>query len=290
MYYLGLSILTSTSIVIIFKFLVRYKVNTFHVIVINYIIASLLGYLLTQQRLSFHLIFNSSWLPFAIIIGILFIIMFYIFGISIKKIGVTIPTVSGRMSLVIPIIFTLIAFKEIMSTLKILGIILALIAIVLTLIKKREEKYISKFFYLPVLLFFGLGLVDSIIKYAQQEFITDEILPIFSAFVFTIAGIIGILICIIRRIPFNDLIKRKVLIFGVLLGIVNFGSIFFFVKALTYSGLDSSVVFGINHIGIVVLSVVLALVLFKEKLSFLNWFGILISLVAIYLLTKSQLT
>jgi multidrug transporter EmrE-like cation transporter len=76
---------------------------------------------------------------------------------------------------------------------------------------------------------------------------------------------------------------------GALLGGVNFGSIFFLVKALNYRHqdhglMDSSVVFGINNIGIVALSVILGLYLFRESFSSVNRAGIGICIGAIILL------
>jgi EamA domain-containing membrane protein RarD len=71
---------------------------------------------------------------------------------------------------------------------------------------------------------------------------------------------------------------------------VNFGSIFFLVRALNYSsaagkGMDSSVIFGANNISIVALSVLVGLLIFKEKLKFVNWIGVVLSALALLLFT-----
>jgi predicted MFS family arabinose efflux permease len=72
------------------------------------------------------------------------------------------------------------------------------------------------------------------------------------------------------------------------LGIVNFGSIFFLVRALHYNSpagrsLDSSVIFGANNISIVALSVLVGLLIFKEKLTYINWSGVILSALALLL-------
>ena len=87
-----------------------------------------------------------------------------------------------------------------------------------------------------------------------------------------------------------SLFNLRVLAWGILLGLVNFGSIFFLVKTLNYQhplqgSIDSSVVFGINNIGIVTLSVLLGVLLFKERLSRINIAGILICILATFILT-----
>ena len=75
---------------------------------------------------------------------------------------------------------------------------------------------------------------------------------------------------------------------GILLGGVNFGSIFFLVRALNYissSGrvIDSSVIFGVNNTGIVALSVLVGFWIFKGRLQPINWMGIALSAVALIL-------
>jgi multidrug transporter EmrE-like cation transporter len=51
--------------------------------------------------------------------------------------------------------------------------------------------------------------------------------------------------------------------------------------------MDGSVVFGINNLGIIALSVIIGLIVFKEKFLKINWVGIIISLFAIYILSKT---
>ncbi|MCD4709565.1 MAG: hypothetical protein K8R52_01860, partial [Bacteroidales bacterium] len=77
---------------------------------------------------------------------------------------------------------------------------------------------------------------------------------------------------------------------GLLLGAVNFGSIFFLVRALNYNpaagkSMDSSMIFGANNISIMALSVLVGLLVFKEKLIFVNWIGIVLSALALLLFT-----
>jgi uncharacterized membrane protein len=77
------------------------------------------------------------------------------------------------------------------------------------------------------------------------------------------------------------------MLYGILLGIVNYFGVLFFIKALGTNIFDSSIIFGINNIGIVILSVLLGLLLFKEKLSSINLIGVFISIIAIFMLSLS---
>ena len=141
--------------------------------------------------------------------------------------------------------------------------------------------------FLPFILFLGVGTVDSTIKYSQVEFLITLDITTFSTLLFSISAISAISFQLIR--PGKKMIlNRKTLLFGFLLGLVNFGSLFYFISALSHGGLESSVIFGINNLGIVMLSILTALLAFREKLSKLNWIGVFLSIIAILILSYSS--
>ena len=135
-----------------------------------------------------------------------------------------------------------------------------------------------------------MGLVDSLVKMAQQQYVSDDETPLFISILFLNAFISGILASIFYQKHNRYFLKAAVWGWGSVLGIVNFGSIFFLVRALHYNSpagrsLDSSVIFGANNISIVALSVLVGLFIFKEKLSYINWLGVVLSAVALLLFT-----
>ncbi len=284
MIYLILSILSSTVIVIVFKIQSKINIKLFPVIVINYFTATFLGLILNQQQISFQQIASSSWIYGALIIGVLLIIGFYLIGYSTQKIGIAITTVTNKMSVVLPMLFSMFFYAESISFLKLIGIILALLAMFLSVYRKRTKDFDIKYVYLPVLLFFTIGLIDSVVKYGQAN-LTDSEVPVFTAISFGIAGIVGIISAVFNTTKFKDFLNIKILVTGIIIGSANFGSMYFLIYALEKSGFDSSVVFGVNNIGIIALSVLSAFFIFKEKFKIVNWFGILLSLIAIALLT-----
>jgi len=144
--------------------------------------------------------------------------------------------------------------------------------------------------FIPLLLFAGMGLVDSLVKLAQHQYVSDEETALFSAILFLNAFISGILAAIFYRKHNRYFLKGKVWGWGLLLGSVNFGSIYFLVRALHYTSpsgmhMDSSVIFGANNISIVALSVLIGLLVFKEKLKLINWIGVVLSALALLLFT-----
>jgi multidrug transporter EmrE-like cation transporter len=75
---------------------------------------------------------------------------------------------------------------------------------------------------------------------------------------------------------------------GVILGIPNYLSIYFLLVAIKSFSLKSAFVFGINNIGIVLLSTLLSVIIFQEKLSSINKFGVLVSVLSIILIAYSS--
>jgi drug/metabolite transporter (DMT)-like permease len=285
MSYLILSILSSTGIFVIFKYLDHLRIPVFPVIVYNYFFASIPGFFLARQDLSV-LSLRAGWFPLAILIGILFITMFYIVGKSTQKAGISITTVASKMSVAAPITFSIFYDpSDRFNIVKFLGIILALLSVFLIVYREKGMRIDRGVVYLPVLLFLGMGLVDSLVKYAQYRYISDSEVAFFSTVLFIIAFLTGISGIFLRH-HFRQLFNLRTLWWGVMLGAVNFGSIFFIIKALNFrngvgEGIDSSVVFAVNNTGIVVLSLITGLFLFHERLNKINKLGVALSIAAI---------
>lgn len=293
MIFIIFSILSSAGIYVIFKFLDRFKINTFNVIIINYITAAILGILLTNTQVDITLILKSSWFPYSILIGVLFIIMFVVIAKSSQIVGIAITTVSNKMSVIIPIAVSIIIDPlDVLTNFKAIGIILAILAVFLSVYRKRKVEFDPRNIYLPIILFLGMGVVDSFVKYAQHNFVADDILPLFTVILFAMAAISGLVTKLLRKTSFKDLLNKKILFWGITLGICNYGSLYFLIKALNYKNsigntMDGSIVFGINNLGVIALSVIIGLIVFKEKFLKINWVGIIISFIAIYILSKT---
>jgi uncharacterized membrane protein len=71
---------------------------------------------------------------------------------------------------------------------------------------------------------------------------------------------------------------------GICIGIPNYFSIWCLVHFLQDSPWETSASLPVNNMGIVLFSTLVAALLFKEKLSNINWTGIALSAIAIYLI------
>ncbi|NQU87203.1 MAG: DMT family transporter [Mariniphaga sp.] len=287
MIYLALSIIFATSIYITFKLSEQFSCNLFSIIIYNYLTASILGFgFLLNFKIANSLLYHP-WTYIAILVGLLFTGMFFIIGLSSRKAGIAITTVASKMSMVIPVLFSIFYFSEEIFLIKSIGLFLAVVAVFLSLYKKGKNNFKSLIFVLPIVIFFGTGIIDTLVKFAQHLKIPENETPEFTSLVFLVALISGIIAAIFKKIPFKNFIHTPTLLFGILLGISNFGSLFFLIKALNLSKLDSSIVFAIINMVIVVLSLITGYFLFKEKLSKINLLGIFLAFLSLYLISYS---
>lgn len=284
MIYLLLSILSSSVIFITFKVTERFKTNLIKLITVNYLVAAILGFSFNRHPISILNVFTSEWLPYALLIGFSFILMFFLIGYSTRLSGVAVTTIAGKLSMVIPILFSILYFSEKTTFLKISGLVIATLAVVLTSYRPVDKAKNIKLIILPIAIFLGSGITDSIVKYAQTYHVPNSLSLLFPAVVFLTALLLGLIFILIKPKSLSNSIAISELIGGTILGIANFGSLYFFILALNNSKLDSSIVFGLNNICIVLFSIFIGLVFFKEKFSRVNFAGVLMAVIAILIL------
>jgi drug/metabolite transporter (DMT)-like permease len=271
-------------LMVIFKYFQQYRVNTFQAITVNYFVAATLGYVLSVEHIPFEVLIHRPWIGEAMLIGCVFIGMFYLMALSSQKVSVAVTSVANKMSLVIPVVAGMMLYAEPLRGLRLLGVILALISVVMVTYRKSRVDTDKRYLLLPVLIFFGSGFLDTFFKYAQTHLIAEDEFGIFSSSLFLMAATVGTVVMVIRRFTSGAVLEPKSIVAGVLLGIPNYFSIHFLLQALNIPQLPSTQVFPINNTGIVLLSTLLAILLFKESLTKLNWAGIACSVVAIALI------
>lgn len=265
----------------LFKLFDKHRVNTLQAIVVNYIIASSCGILFYDQEVNLSDTVGETWFSAAVGLGILFISIFNVMALTAQKNGLSVASVASKMSVIIPILFGIIIYKESIAFQKLSGIILALVAVYLTSIKAKTDTTLSKSVYLPLILFLGSGVIDT----SVNHFAPEGNMSLFLSIIFACAGIIGFLIVCYNRATNKIKLNSKSIPFGIALGIVNYGSMYFLLKALRVNGYETSSVFTINNVAIVTVSCILGLLLFKEVISKKNWIGITLAIISIVLVT-----
>ena len=280
MVYLIIAILTSTSIMIVFKLSKKYSIDILQAITVNYLVAAGFGFAISDKPITFEIIKNTDWFQISFIVGITFIVGFNLFALSAQKAGVAITAVASKMSVVIPVILGFTIFSEQPSILKIIGILFTLSAFYLIFKKEKGFKVNYRYIILPLLLFLANGANDSLLKYTQHNFIhSDNEFILFLAVIFFIALIIGSFVMGFNIAFTKKKISLKSIGVGVLLGVLNWYSTLFFLKALNV--IDVSVVVPVLNVSIVSLSALAGYFIFKEELRKINWIGIFLAVLAI---------
>lgn len=284
--------LLSALLYVILKYFQKWNIYNLHGLTFNYITAATFSFFSNYEDNSALLPQVPDFLPFTILIGCLFISVFYVAALTAQKCGIAVTSIAGKMSMVIPITMSFWLYGDKITLIKVIGILLALTAVVLSSIRKENKTEsttatASKWLWiLPVLLFAGSGIVDSSISISQHYFIDEKNQDIFMAFLFGSAGLIGAITTIYKRYKDGVRVEIKSIGAGIFLGITNYYSLDFLLRALAADGAESSVVFALCNVLVVLISSLFAITLFHEKLSKANLGGLALAIISILLLSR----
>jgi len=288
--YLLLSILASTLIFVIFKVFERYNINVLPAIITNYVVACLCGLIAYKGNATLVDVIHFNWFYYTIALGALFIAVFTLMAKTTQQSGLSVVSVATKMSVVIPVVFGLVYYKESLGILKGIGILLALLAVYLASVKSKDGVTIkSNALVLPLLVFLGSGVIDTSLKFLEEKFVNQVDIPLFSSTIFAAAFSIGVLLLLYQKIQRRFTFNFRNIIAGIILGIPNYFSIYFLVKALRSNLLDSSGIFTVNNVAIVLASTIIGILSFKERLLTKNWIGILFAIISIILVAIDTL-
>ncbi len=283
MLFLILSIVCSVTVGMLFKIIRNYDVCASQVVAYNYFFAAILCFIFFEPDLS--VVDTSS--PWQIYIPLMILLpsVFVILANSIKQVGIARTDVAQRLSLFIPILAAWLIFKEDFNAYKIIGLVTALPAILLILLKRTNGRV--KEWHYPVLVLIGFGIIDVLFKQIALYTTIPYTTSLFVVFA-------GALIIATIYVSYQMIRKRTIpnlhnLAFGMLVGIFNFGNILFYLKAHKEFANNPSTVFAVMNMGVIVLGCLVGVIVFKEKLSRLNYVGLLLALGAIVFVTLSQL-
>lgn len=287
MYLIGSIVLTS-YLTLSFKACEKFGVNVFQAIVFNYITCVITGSFVNGAFPIHTENIETPWFGWAMIMGVMFVSIFNIVAITAQKNGVAVASVANKLSLIIPVVLSVYLYQETVAGWKAVGVVLALLAVVLTCYTKAEKDSAAQqnkwVYLLPLVLFISSGLLDALINHVQLTYVTADNNNDYLVSSFLSAATIGSIILVIQFIRKKQQFVWKNLLAGILIGIPNYFSIWCLVHFLQESPWQTSASIPVNNMGIVLFSAVVAWILFKERLTKINWVGILLSLVAIYLI------
>ena len=274
-------------LLIILKSFKKFDVPAFPAIVVNYFVAGSFSLLFTFPK-SIYVEATHLWLP-ATLLGILFVSVFYMISLTTEKIGVSAASVANKMSVVIPVVIAFLLYGDNITGLKITGIVLALLSVVFVTSKEKEANSPAPNFWLPLGVFVGSGVIDALVNYAQKKIVHSDVeTACLSGLFFFAAGAFGLLAFILFYPDKKKINVKKTILAGIILGTPNYFSIYFVMRAISADFMQSSVLYPIVNVGVVLGSTIIAFLFFSEKLSAKNWLGIALSISAIALIAYSS--
>jgi len=279
----------SALLFVILNLFHRWKIQNLQGLTVNYLTASAFAFFSNFDKNCTALSEIQYTGPPALGIGLLFIVVFYITALTIKKAGIAAASIASKMSMVLPITAGIYLYGDQITLLRVLGILLAIAALYLSSKSTNSEESNIKnknAWIFPLLLFLGCGIIDTFIKVSQQYIIKPENEQLYYTMLFGFAGVFGIIAMIYNKIKNKKQFELKSILAGILLGVINYYSLLFLVRCLAEPNAESALIFALVNMLVVILSALAAFLVFKQKPTKYNLSSIAIALIAIIILSR----
>ena len=208
---------------------------------------------------------------------------------SSQRSGVTITSLSSKLSVVIPTLFGILMLHERLSLAAGIGIGLALVALFLVVMKKGDKSESANqpkpsllIVLLPVFIFFGTGIGDILMKVTETANQSNVMAPMI-AFIYFVSFVFGLILVVFDLAKHKSKWQWKSALGGIVLGATNYFSTYSIYHAMRV--FDNVVLFPIYNIGVVSLTALIGWLFFKEKLSWTNYLGLALAIIAVLLIT-----
>ena len=282
MHNLIIAVLCSVAVSILLKVARKRNIVIQQAIAFNYIVALSLSWFLLKpdfKGLEFsEFIAQSENTPIFLALGILLPSMFIIMSKAVEFAGIVRSDAAQRLSLFLPILAAFLIFHETLSQSKAIGIVLAFVGLFCLLSKPNEQSAVDFRGVLGLVgVWFGYGIIDILFKQVAKS---GGAFPTTLFIAFSLAACIMFIYLLFKRTQWNV----ASFVGGIILGVLNFFNILFYIKAHQSFGSNPTLVFAGMNIGVICLGTITGALIFKEKISKVNWLGIVFSLCAIFCL------
>ncbi len=291
MLYIALSIICSAILIIILKLFSRYNIDTFQGILFNYFTCVACAWITMGEFPIPTDLTSQAWFPFALIMGFCFITGFNAVGGTVKHFNMALASVMQKMSLLFAVAFAFIYYNESITFLKIIGILAAIGAILMssfssentTQTTDNQQQSIKNWLLFPFTAWLLSGVIDVVLYYVEREINKGSADIRFIATLFAAAACFGLIAFIYGMAKGTMRVEFRNIIAGICLGIPNFFSIYFLLRSFS-TGYEGSVVFPVTNVGIILISTLAGYFFFKEPLYRSKVIGIGLAVLAILLI------
>lgn len=270
-----LSITCSVAVSILLKLARRHQLHIGQAIAVNYAVAAGLCLALLQPRPAQLLDQDTSWFVL-IALGILLPTVFLAMAAAIRHAGIVLSDSAQRLSLFLPLLASFLIFGE-ASPAPLIGIVLAFSALGCLLSRPQTSTSATAGRTGAALLlavWLGYGCIDILFKLLAKSGAGFSA-SLFAAFV--LAGLLMLTGLLATRTQWH----ARNLAAGLLLGLLNFGNIYFYIRAHQLFPDNPTLVFTAMNIGVIVLGTLAGMAFFRERPSRLNLAGVALAIAAI---------
>lgn len=278
-----LSIACSVAVSVFLKLARQHAIHVDQAIAVNYLTASTLCLILLRPNLqSIPDNTATAWWILGLL-GVLLPTVFLIMAGAVRQAGIVLSDTAQRLSLIIPLLAAFLVFGEVFSHSKLAGIGVALLALICLLNKPRSAQDSPTGTGLSSLLLLlgvwvGYGTIDILFKHLAKSGAAFSSSLLLS---FVLAAVLMFVWLACRK---TTIWSPRSLLSGLLLGLLNFGNIYFYIRAHQAYPDNPTLVFSAMNIGVISLGTLVGAGVFRERLGRINILGIALALAAIVLL------
>ena len=272
MMYLMIAVLCSVAVSVLLKILRQKQIDIRQTIVAGYPVAFLLTWFLLKPDLGAINTLGNAWVVI-IALGIILPTVFILLGRAIEAVGMVATDAAQRLSLIIPIVAAFLLFGEVLTGTRVFGLALGFLALG-ALVYRPQSGSINKvakntpLWLLGVWL--GYGIVDILFKQVAKH---GTAFPLTLFVSFGLAGLLLFIYLLFTRVRWQG----EALAAGLLLGALNMGNIYAYVRAHQVLSESPSIVFTGMNVGVIAVATLIGVGVFKETLNRVNIVGLLLA-------------
>ena len=279
MLYLTIAVLCSVAVSVLLKILRQRDIDIRQTIVAGYPVAFLLTWFLLKPDISGLSLLGSAW-GIIIALGVLLPAVFIILGRAIAAVGMVATDAAQRLSLIIPIVAAFLLFGEVLTGTRIFGLVLGFLALGALVYRPQAGGITKQARQTPLWLlgvWAGYGIIDILFKQVAKQ---GSAFPLTLFVSFGLAGLLLFIYLLITRVRWQG----NALMAGVLLGALNMGNIYAYVRAHQVLSESPSIVFTGMNVGVIAVATIIGVGVFKERLNRINIVGLVLAICCVVVL------
>lgn len=302
MMYLTIAVLCSVAVSVLLKILRQKDIDIRQTIVAGYPVAFLLTWILLKPDVTGISTLGGAW-GIILALGILLPAVFVILGRAIAAVGMVASDAAQRLSLIIPIIAAFLLFGEVLTGTRVLGLLLGFLALGALVYRPQQGLMVDnnisdasgmnaannsvannsvansnvankQVLRTPLWLFgvwAGYGIIDILFKQVAKQ---GAAFPLTLFVSFGLAGLLLLVYLLITRVRW----QARALTAGLLLGALNMGNIYAYIRAHQLLSDSPSIVFTGMNVGVIAVATLIGVGVFKESLNRINMLGLLLAI------------